>query len=194
MRGSPNESEAHTLRGATDRPALLTIRDTIEEMEPLATAELDEYLNPSILTVALDDGLCEADDARFDIQWTTENDYTFHYSNPPVFTKTFTTSMPENVRRPHQSVEHVRRVLVACDVVCRIDARCPKLIVARGPTTLAVVQRHGVVEILQGCLPGLTLRGDSRVNVLGDPPVVLLPESDLSVVELPVLGRTGHLA
>nr|WP_254859354.1 hypothetical protein [Natronomonas gomsonensis] len=81
MLGSPNESEAHTLRGATDRPALLTIRDTIEEMEPLATAELDEYLNPSVVAVSLNDGLCDAGEARFDIQWTTENDYKFHYTD-----------------------------------------------------------------------------------------------------------------
>lgn len=81
MLGSPNESEAHTLRGATDRPALLTIRDIIEEMEPLATAELDDYLNPSVLTVALDDGLCGAEEARLDIQWTTRDDYKFHYTD-----------------------------------------------------------------------------------------------------------------
>jgi hypothetical protein len=36
-------------------------------MEPLATAELDDYLNPSVLEVALDDGLCEADEAKIDI-------------------------------------------------------------------------------------------------------------------------------
>jgi hypothetical protein len=64
---SPDRAEKHTLRGATDRPALLTIRDSIEEMEPLATAELDDYLNPSVLEVALDDGLCEADEAKIDI-------------------------------------------------------------------------------------------------------------------------------
>jgi hypothetical protein len=38
--------------------------------------------------------------------------------------------------------------LVACGVVCRIDARRPKFIVARRSTTLAGVQRYGVVEIL----------------------------------------------
>jgi len=81
MLGSSKQSEAHTLRGATDRPALLTIRDIIEEMEPLATAELDDYLNPSVLAVSIDDGLCGAEEARLDIQWTTQDDYKYHYTD-----------------------------------------------------------------------------------------------------------------
>jgi hypothetical protein len=81
MRESPDRSETHTLRGATDRPALLTIRDLVEEMEPLATAEFDDYLDPSVLEVTLDDGLCEAAEARLDVQWTTRNDYKFHYTD-----------------------------------------------------------------------------------------------------------------
>ncbi len=81
MQESSAQPEAHTLRGATDRPALLAIRDIIEEMEPLATARLDDYLNPSVLEVSLDDGLREADEARLDVQWTTQNDYKFHYTD-----------------------------------------------------------------------------------------------------------------
>ena len=81
MQDPPAQSEPHTLRGATDRPALLTIRDVVGKMEPLATAELDDYLHPSVVKVALDDGLCEADEARIDIQWTTRGDYKFHYTD-----------------------------------------------------------------------------------------------------------------
>ncbi|MFD1646063.1 hypothetical protein [Haloarchaeobius litoreus] len=81
MQESSDRTETHSLRGATDRPALLTIRDVVEETEPLATPELDEYLNPSVLEVSLDDGLCEADEARIDVQWTTRDDYKFHYSD-----------------------------------------------------------------------------------------------------------------
>ena len=81
MPGSSAQTEDHTLRGAIDRPALLTIRDIIEEMEPLATARLDDYLNPSVLKVTLDDGLCDADGARIDVQWTTQDDYKFHYTD-----------------------------------------------------------------------------------------------------------------
>lgn len=81
MQDTADHSEAHPLRGATDRPALLRILDVVEKMEPLATAEFDDYLHPSVLEVALDDGLCEADEARIDIQWMTRNDYKFHYTD-----------------------------------------------------------------------------------------------------------------
>lgn len=81
MQDTPAQSEPHTLRGAADRPTLLTIRDIVAEMEPLATAELDDYLHPSVVEVALDDGLCGADEARIDIQWTTQDDYKFHYTD-----------------------------------------------------------------------------------------------------------------
>ena len=81
MEDTPAQSELHTLRGAADRPTLLTIRDIVEEMEPLATAELDDYLNPSVLEVEFYDGLCGADEARIDIQWTTRGDYKFHYTD-----------------------------------------------------------------------------------------------------------------
>src|SRR6056297_2157231 len=81
MSDSSDRAETHTLRGATDRPALLTIRGIIEEMEPLATPKLDDYLNPSALEVSLDDGLCDADEAKIEIQWTTRDDYKFHYTD-----------------------------------------------------------------------------------------------------------------
>lgn len=81
MGGTATTDEPHSLRGAIDRAALLTIRDVIEQIEPLATPTLDDYLNPSVLTVTLDDGLCGADAARLDVQWTTHDDYKFHYTD-----------------------------------------------------------------------------------------------------------------
>ncbi|MBC9988000.1 MULTISPECIES: hypothetical protein [Haloferax] len=73
--------EAHSLRGPIDRPALLTICGIIEREEPLATPALDDYLNPTVVEVTLDDGLCSAESARIDIQWTTHADYKFHYTD-----------------------------------------------------------------------------------------------------------------
>jgi hypothetical protein len=73
--------EAHKLRGPIDRAALIAIRDVINEEEPLASAKLDDFLNPTTLEVTLEDGLCGADKARFDIQWTTRDDYKFHYTD-----------------------------------------------------------------------------------------------------------------
>jgi len=81
MTKSSPHTEEHILRGAIDRPALLTIRNIIGEMEPLATTGLDDYLSPSVLEVTLDDGLCDADGARIDVQWTIQNDYKFHYTD-----------------------------------------------------------------------------------------------------------------
>jgi len=74
-------TESHALRGPTDRAALITVRDLIERIEPLARPSLDDYLNPSVLRVQLSDGLCDADRARIDVQWTTRDDYTFHYTD-----------------------------------------------------------------------------------------------------------------
>jgi hypothetical protein len=44
-------------------------------MEPLATACLDDYLKPPVLEVTLDEGLCDAEGIRIDVQWTTQADY-----------------------------------------------------------------------------------------------------------------------
>lgn len=74
--------ESHSLRGPIDRSALCTIRDVIGREEPLASPSLDEYLDPTVLEVSIDDGLCSADAARIDIQWTTRGDYKFHYTDP----------------------------------------------------------------------------------------------------------------
>lgn len=73
--------ELHSLRGSIDRSALLTVRDIIEREEPLATPTLDDYLNPTVLEVPLGDGLRSADSARIDVQWTTQADYKFHYTD-----------------------------------------------------------------------------------------------------------------
>lgn len=73
--------ESHSLRGPIDRAALIHIRDIINETEPLATAQLDDYLSPTVLHVEFTDGLCNAEAARIDVQWTTEDDYAFHYTD-----------------------------------------------------------------------------------------------------------------
>lgn len=79
--GGNKTNEGHSLRGPIDRSALLTIRDVFNSDEPLATAELDDYLNPEAVEIEFDDGLCGAETARLDIQWTTQDDYKFHYTD-----------------------------------------------------------------------------------------------------------------
>lgn len=81
MDANTGASEPHSLRGPIDRAVLVTIRDVTHEYEPLATAALDDFLDPRMLEVRLDDGLGEADKARIDVQWTTRDNYKFHYTD-----------------------------------------------------------------------------------------------------------------
>lgn len=79
MAGS--QGEAHSLRGPSDRPTLLAIRDLFNSEEPLATAAVDDILNPDIVTVQYSDGLLAAEWSRIDVQWTTRDDYKYHYTD-----------------------------------------------------------------------------------------------------------------
>lgn len=79
MAGS--QGETHSLRGPSDRPTLLAIRDLFNSEEPLATAAVDDILNPDIVTVQYSDGLLAAKWSRIDVQWTTRDDYKYHYTD-----------------------------------------------------------------------------------------------------------------
>lgn len=81
MGANHGPSESHSLRGPIDRGVLITIRDLINDEEPLATAELDDFLSPTRVEVNYTDGLCGAEACRIDIQWTTRDDYKFHYTD-----------------------------------------------------------------------------------------------------------------
>ena len=70
---------AHRLLGAIDGDVLFTIRDEFARRAPLATATVDDIVSPSMVMVELSAGLQGNSTGRFDIQWTTENDYKFHY-------------------------------------------------------------------------------------------------------------------
>ena len=61
--------------------ALTTIRDIVNEAEPLASARLDDPLDPGVLEVELTEGLRGAEVARIDARWTTRGDYAFHYTD-----------------------------------------------------------------------------------------------------------------
>lgn len=61
-------------------PALRKIRDLWLELEPLVDAtSYDDVVAPTELQVDLSDGLGSADAARFDIQWSELDMYSFHY-------------------------------------------------------------------------------------------------------------------
>jgi hypothetical protein len=66
--------------GAVYLPALRRIRDLWLELEPLVDAtSYDDVVAPTELQVELTDGLGSADAARFDIQWSELDMYSFHY-------------------------------------------------------------------------------------------------------------------
>lgn len=75
-----NGNAGHRLRGAIDGDALLAIRGVFERQAPYGTTSLDDSLDPSALAVLLNVGLSEGTTGRFDIQWTIEGDYKFHYT------------------------------------------------------------------------------------------------------------------
>ncbi|ELY51167.1 hypothetical protein [Natronolimnohabitans innermongolicus] len=81
MSGGDDGTESHSLRGASDRRSLLEFRDVVEGMEPLATAALDDPLNPDELRISLADGIGPASRGRFDVRWSTTNDYNIHYTD-----------------------------------------------------------------------------------------------------------------
>jgi len=61
-------------------PALQRIRDLWIELEPLVeTTSYDDIVSPTELHVEIGDGIGTADSARFDIQWSQLDMYTFHY-------------------------------------------------------------------------------------------------------------------
>lgn len=63
-------------------PALQRIRDLWVELEPLVeTAYFDDVVSPTELHIELTDGIDTADTARFDIQWSERDMYTFHYAD-----------------------------------------------------------------------------------------------------------------
>ncbi|ELY96104.1 hypothetical protein C482_16048 [Natrialba chahannaoensis JCM 10990] len=82
MASFDDTDESHSLRGVIDRKSLLDVRDIAETQEPLATAELDDYIDPGELTITLDDGIGDHTTGRFDVRWSTEDDYNIHYSDP----------------------------------------------------------------------------------------------------------------
>ena len=61
-------------------PALQRIRDLWIELEPLVeTTSYDDIVSPTELHIDLADGIGSAEAARFDIQWSELDMYTFQY-------------------------------------------------------------------------------------------------------------------
>jgi len=68
--------------GSLDEYALDRIRRVFERQEPLvAEAGFRDLVDPRELTVLLEEGIGDADDARFDVRWFRSGHYTFHYTD-----------------------------------------------------------------------------------------------------------------
>jgi hypothetical protein len=66
--------------GAISLPALRRIRNLWVDLESLVTdTGYDDSIDPTELSIELADGLGDADTARFDIQWSVLDNYSFHY-------------------------------------------------------------------------------------------------------------------
>lgn len=78
MRGDDHQGDT----GDPDFEVLRRVRTRAETYEPMvADAEYDDSLNPETLSLHLSEGFT-AEAGRFDVQWTTENCYSFHYTEP----------------------------------------------------------------------------------------------------------------
>jgi hypothetical protein len=61
-------------------PALQRIRNLWVDLEPLvAETGYDDPVEPTEVRIELADGFGDADSARFDIQWSVLDNYSFHY-------------------------------------------------------------------------------------------------------------------
>lgn len=66
--------------GAIYPPAFQRIRNLWIDLEPLVTdTGYDDPIAPTELIIELSDGLGDAGTARFDIQWSELDNYSFHY-------------------------------------------------------------------------------------------------------------------
>lgn len=74
-------AESHSTRGPIDSPSLHDFRVTFERLEPLATGELDDPVDPTVVRIRLADGVGAASSARLDVRWTTIGEYNVHYTD-----------------------------------------------------------------------------------------------------------------
>lgn len=71
--------------GAPDAALLSRVGTVAENYEPLvATSEFDDSLNPETVHLYVDAGI-ESDTGRFDVTWTTQGYYRYHYTEGEAF-------------------------------------------------------------------------------------------------------------
>lgn len=81
MQFNSGDSESHTLRGAIDVGKLDAFRDAFTAIEPMASGEIDDRLNPRDLRLTIPYGVGDTAETVFTVRWTTVDDYNIHYSD-----------------------------------------------------------------------------------------------------------------
>lgn len=81
MQIDSGDSESHALRGAIDVTKLDAFRDAFVSIEPMASGEIDDRLDPRELLLTIPYGIGAADATIFTVRWTTVGDYNIHYSD-----------------------------------------------------------------------------------------------------------------
>ena len=81
MHFDSGDDESHALRGTIDVTKLDAFRDAFSAIEPTASGEIDDRLNPRKLRLTIPYGIGEVDTPIFLVRWTTAGDYNIHYSD-----------------------------------------------------------------------------------------------------------------
>ena len=81
MQFDNGDGESHTLRGTIDVTKLDAFREAFSTIEPMASGEIDDRLNPREFRITIPYGIGEADTTIFTVRWTTAGDYNIHYSD-----------------------------------------------------------------------------------------------------------------
>ena len=81
MQFDNGDGESHTLRGTIDVTKLEAFRDAFSAIEPMASGEIDDRLNPQELRLTIPYSIGEAETTIFTVRWTTAGDYNIHYSD-----------------------------------------------------------------------------------------------------------------
>ena len=81
MQFDNGDGESHTLRGTIDVTKLDAFREAFSAIEPMASGEIDDRLNPREFRITIPYGIGEADTTIFTVRWTTAGDYNIHYSD-----------------------------------------------------------------------------------------------------------------
>ena len=81
MQFGTGDGDSHALRGSIDLTKLDATRDAFSAIEPMASGEIDDRLNPRELRITIPYGIGEADTTIFTVRWTTAGDYNIHYSD-----------------------------------------------------------------------------------------------------------------